>query len=151
MSRETTQYAPKRTFNVDLAVSSGGIGQNIRVKLGASSDVDNDVVVCGAGELGIGFTESDCFPPVNSDTSGSRQIVVVLDAPTKIVKTAGDISRGAVVGPAASGYVSSRTIDTSAPSTVVPICGIAFEAATAATNSTVQEIEIMQLACYAGV
>ncbi len=151
MSRETTQYAPKRTFNVDLAVSSGGIGENIRVKLGSSSDVDNDVAVCGDGELGIGFTESDCFPPVNGDTSGSRQVNVILDGHTKIVKTAVNIARGAITAPAASGYVKSVTIDTSAPATVVPGIGIAFEASTAGTNTTVQEIEVMQIGGYVPV
>jgi hypothetical protein len=148
MSRESNLYAPRRTFNVDLAVSSGGIGENLRVKLGASSDVSNDVVLCGANELGIGFTEGDCFPPVNGDTTGSRQIVVVLDGPTKMVKTAADITRGAVVGAGATGYVVSKTIDTSAPGTVIPGCGIALEASTAGTNTSVQEIEIMQLGGY---
>jgi len=146
MSRETTQGAPKRTFNVDLSVDATGIGENLRVKLGSSA-FGNDVTVCGAGERGIGTTDSDCFPPVNGDTTGVRQITVVLDGFTKIMEASGVVTRGDVVGPAASGQVASQTIDTSAPGTTVPSIGISFETSTQAGD----EIEIMQLGGYVPV
>lgn len=146
MSREITLYAPKRTFNVDLAVDATGIGENKRVKLGSSA-IGNDVTVCGSGELGVGTTDSDCFPPVNGDTTGDRQILVVLDALTKIMVASAAVTRGANVGPAASGKVVSQTIDTSAPGTVVPTIGIALEAATA----DLDEIEVMMTGGYVPV
>lgn len=136
------------TFDVDLAVDSTGIGENILVKLGSSSNSDNDVTVCGANEQAIGITVDDAFPPVFDDTTGLRRIKVQLFGPITTPKTITDITRGDAVGVAANGVVITKTIDTSAPATVIRGIGIALDASTAGTDTDTQRIRVLMTGGY---